>query len=235
RRRRRPGHRPHRRRRAHPRPRRAAQPRARGPGEHRRRPPARGGPRRRPVRRGVQHARARARRQPASLTMHVRRTPTGRGRAVSGRGTTTRSRHLLAIALAVTGLVVALGASGAAGLEPVRGAAATVLGPLERLLGPRGDEVSAARAEQTALAARLAAAQREVAALNGSAGILAARPSAGARLVPPGVVAVGAPGPAGPERVTIDAGSRDGVEVDRTVVAAEGLVGRVVSVAPWTS
>ena len=30
-------------------------------------------------------------------------------------------------------------------------------------------------------------------------------------------------------------GSRDGVETDTTVVAAEGLVGRVVSVAPWTS
>ena len=69
--------------------------------------------------------------------MHVRRTPTSRGRAVSGRGTSTRSRRLLTAALAVTGLVVALGVSGAAGLEPVRGAAATVLGPLERLLGPR--------------------------------------------------------------------------------------------------
>ena len=172
--------------------------------------------------------------------MHVRRTPTGPGRAVSGRatsgpGTSTRSRRLLTIALAVTGLVVALGVSGAAGLEPVRGAAATVLGPLERLLGPRDDEVSAARADQAALATRLAAAQREVAALNGSAGILETPALAGARLVPARVVAVGASGPAGPERVTIDAGSRDGVEVDRTVVAADGLVGRVVSVAPWTS
>ena len=43
--------------------------------------------------------------------------------------------------------------------------------------------------------------------------------------VPARVVAVGASGPAGPERVTIDAGSRDGVEVDRTVVAADGLGG----------
>ncbi|HSO64287.1 MAG TPA: rod shape-determining protein MreC, partial [Ornithinibacter sp.] len=30
-------------------------------------------------------------------------------------------------------------------------------------------------------------------------------------------------------------GSRDGVEVDRAVVAADGLVGRVVAVGPWTS
>ena len=159
--------------------------------------------------------------------MHVRRTPTTRA--------SPRSRRLLTGALVVTALVVALGVSGAAGLEPVRGAAATVLGPFERLLGPGADEASTARAEAAALSTRLAAAQREVAALNAGAGILESPALAGARLVPARVVAVGAPGPAGPERVTIDAGSRDGVQVDRTVVAAEGLVGRVVSVALWTS
>ena len=160
--------------------------------------------------------------------MHVRRTP-------PARGTSTRSRRALGAALAATALVAALGVTGASGLQPVRGAAAAVLGPLERLVGPGDDEVSAARAEQAALATRLAAAEREVAALHGVAGILASPPLAGATLVPARVVAVGASGPSGPERVTIDAGSRDGVEVDRTVVAAQGLVGRVVSVAPWTS
>jgi rod shape-determining protein MreC len=142
---------------------------------------------------------------------------------------------VLTVALVATGLVVALGLSGATGLEPVRGAAAAALGPLERLLGPGDDEVTASRTDQAALATRLAAAQREVAALHATAGILETPALAGARLVPARVVAVGASGPAGPERVTIDAGSRDGVEVDRTVVAPEGLVGRVVSVAPWTS
>ena len=73
-----------------------------------------------------------------------------------------------------------------------------------------------------------------MAGLHGTAGILEQPALAGARLVPARVVAVGASGPGGPERVTIDVGSRDGVEVDRTVVSAEGLVGRVVSVAPWT-
>jgi rod shape-determining protein MreC len=177
--------------------------------------------------------------------MHVRRSSAGRGPGRSGRATSglatsvrapsARSRRVLAGALAVTAVVAVVGVSGAAGLEPVRGAAATVLGPLERLLGPGDDEVSAARAEQAALATRLAAAQREVAALHAGAAISATSALAGARLVPARVVAVGASGPAGPQRVTIDAGSRDGVEVDRTVVAAAGLVGRVVSVAPWTS
>ncbi len=175
--------------------------------------------------------------------MHVRRTPgtsgTGRdggsSRAGGGiRGASSRSRRLLTVGLVLTAVVVGLGLSGGAVLEPVRGGAATVLGPLERLLRPGDDDVSAARAEQTLLATRLAAAQREVAALRGGAGILGTPALAGARLVPARVVAVGATGPAGPERVTIDAGSRDGVEVDRTVVAAQGLVGRVVSVAPWT-
>jgi rod shape-determining protein MreC len=177
--------------------------------------------------------------------MHVRRSSAGRGPgrsgratsglATSGRAPSARSRRVLAGAIAVTALVAVLGVSGAAGLEPVRGAAATVLGPLERLLGPGDDEVAAARAEQAALATRLAAAQREVEALHAGAAISATSALAGARLVPARVVAVGASGPAGPQRVTIDAGSRDGVEVDRTVVAAAGLVGRVVSVAPWTS
>ena len=160
--------------------------------------------------------------------MHVRRTP-------PSPAPSTRSRRLLTSALVLTGLVVALGVSGASGLEPVRTASAAVLGPLERLLGPSDDALSAARADRARLATRLAAAQREVAALHGVAGILESPALAGARLVPARVVAVGASGPGGPERVTIDAGSRDGVEVDRTVVAAEGLVGRVVSVAPFTS
>lgn len=159
--------------------------------------------------------------------MHVRRTPTG-------ARSSTRSRRLLTAALAATALVVVLGASGAAGLEPVRSGAAAVLGPLERLLGPRDDELSASRADRAALATRLAAAEDEFAASGQVARILVDPVLAGARLVPARVVAVGRSGPAGPERVTIDVGSRDGVETDRTVVAAEGLVGRVVSVAPWT-
>lgn len=165
--------------------------------------------------------------------MHVRRSlaPT---RATRARRT-PRSRRLLAAALVATGLVVALGASGVSGLEPVRGAAASVLGPLERAVGPGEDAVSRARAEQAALAARLAVAERAVAATPDLAALLADPTLAGMPLVAARVVAVGASGPAGPERVTIDAGSRDGVEVDRTVVSAQGLVGRVVSVAPWTS
>jgi rod shape-determining protein MreC len=165
--------------------------------------------------------------------MHVRRTPHApRPHRVAP---TTRSRRLLLAALVATGLVAATGLAGSGGLAPVRGAAASVLGPLERLLGPGEDAVSRARADQAALAARLAVAQRAAAARPELDALLADPALAGRPLVAARVVAVGSSGPAGPERVTIDAGSRDGVEPDRTVVAAEGLVGRVVSVAPWTS
>lgn len=148
--------------------------------------------------------------------------------------TTSRRRILLAL-LAATAMVLAVDLTGAADLEPVRRAGATVLGPLERLIGPSGGEVSALRAENLELTTRLSAAEQVAASASPLAVILAEPALAGASVVPARVVAVGASGPAGPERVTIDVGSRDGVEPDRTVVAVNGLVGRVVSVAPWTS
>ena len=86
----------------------------------------------------------------------------------------------------VTVVVVLAGVSGTSALEPVRGAAAAALGPLERLLGPKDDELSAARAESAQLTTRLAAAQREVAARSAVAGILEQPALAGATVVPPG-------------------------------------------------
>ena len=140
-------------------------------------------------------------------------------------------RRLLVAAVLLTALVALLDLSGLVGLTPVRQGAAVVLGPLERALGPGGDpspeEVAGLRD------AVASAAGGDVAA--GAAAVLAAPGLEGVRVVLARVVAVGRSGPAGPERVTLDVGARDGVEVDRTVVAAEGLVGRVVAVAPWTS
>lgn len=148
--------------------------------------------------------------------------------------TPPRRRVLFAL-LAATMLVLAVDLSGASDLGPVRAAAATVLGPLERLVGPSEGEVSALRAENLELSTRLGAAERDAATSPPLATILAEPALAGAVVLPARVVAVGATGPAGPERVTIDVGTRDGVQPDRAVVAMGGLVGRVVSVAPWTS
>ncbi len=148
---------------------------------------------------------------------------------------TSPRRRLLVGLVAVTAFVLAVDLSGAANLEPVRGAAAAALGPLERLLGPRDGVVSELRAENLELRGRLSAAEQDAAVESRLATILTEPVLAGAVVVPARVVALGVSGPAGPERVTIDVGARDGVKVDRAVVAEGGLVGRVVSVAPWTS
>lgn len=172
----------------------------------------------------------------AGPEMHVRRVPTLRP-ATGGRRTPPR-RRVLGAAVVVTATVALLGAGGGAGatdLPAVRSAAAAVLGPLQRWLGPDDDALATERAARTAAEARLAATAREAAGRADLATLLADPALAGQRLVAARVVAVGSGGPAGPERVTIDVGSRDGVEVDTTVVAPEGLVGRVVAVAPWTA
>ena len=98
--------------------------------------------------------------------MHVRRTPTGRGRRPSGRGTSTARAACSPWPWSSPASWWPSACPVPPGSSRCGGAAAAVLGPLERLLGPGDDEVSAARAEQAALATRLAAAQREVAALH---------------------------------------------------------------------
>jgi rod shape-determining protein MreC len=143
--------------------------------------------------------------------------------------------RILALAVVATILVLLLDLVGGPGPSVLRRAGGAALGPLERALSPGDGAIDAVRAERDALAdevRQLRAGRADSAAL---AALLAAPTTQGARVVPARVVAVGAPGASGPERVTIDAGSRDGVEVDRTVVTDGGLVGRVVAVAPWTS
>ncbi len=142
----------------------------------------------------------------------------------------------LAVGLVVlTAAALLLDLSGTVDLSRARGVAAAALGPLERAVGPTDDIVSAAEAETTRTAAELAGVRRRLAESSDATALLADPALGGRSLVLARVVAVGASGPAGPERVTIDAGSRDGVVPDTTVVSADGLVGRVVGVAPWTS
>jgi rod shape-determining protein MreC len=152
---------------------------------------------------------------------------------------TRPSRRRLALALvAATAVLLVLDLAGAPGASQVRAAGAAVFGPLETLArgglgaqvdpgGPADDRVrtsveSAARDQHVGDARRLA-------------DLLESSQTRGAPLVPARVVAVRAEGASGPSRVTVDAGSRDGVSEGLTVVSAEGLVGRVVSVAPWTA
>ena len=146
-------------------------------------------------------------------------------------------RRLLVALLAATMVVAVADVSGWSATGQVRALGATVLGPLERVAGRGGAALEASDpgvsrtrlAYDVAVDARTTEEARQLRALLDSPG------AEGARLVPARVVAVGAQGAAGPVRVTIDVGTRDGVTADRTVVNAQGLVGRVVATAPWTS
>lgn len=153
-----------------------------------------------------------------------------------GDASDRRRRRLVALAVAVTCALLLVDLVGGPGPGLLRRGAAAALGPLERVLAPSGraseDEL---RRDNERLAEELRRSRLAGADSGALADLLASPATSGARVVPARVVGVGAPGPQGVVRVTIDVGSRDGVDVDRTVVASGGLVGRVASVAPWTS
>lgn len=135
------------------------------------------------------------------------------------------------------------------GGDQVRGVAATVLGPAEKAVGGAGRALSDAARGLTGRTDRdRAALQRENDALRLAArateddrrrageldGLLRTAGLGQYRIVPARVVAVA--GVQEPRRmVTLDAGSRDGVLADLTVLSGAGLVGRVVRVGPTTS
>jgi rod shape-determining protein MreC len=143
------------------------------------------------------------------------------------------------VLVAATALVCVADLRGWPPVAQVRVAAAAVLGPLERVAhggAPTGpSDAAPPEVERARLGLDAAAAVRAATEAQRLRDLLESPATRGLALVPARVVAVGASGAGGPERVTIDAGSRDGLRPDLTVVAAEGLVGRVVSVAPWTA
>lgn len=140
---------------------------------------------------------------------------------------------MLAVAALVTVVVAGLDVAGGPGPGALRAAGATVFGPLERVAGGAGAPASdpASRRLDDALAGDRQAAV-DVRATR-VARLLAAPEAKGRPFVPARVVAARAGTTA--DRVTIDVGSRDGVTEGLAVVAADGLVGRVTAVAPWTS
>ena len=156
-----------------------------------------------------------------------------RTRPATGLPRADRPRRLLVTLVVLTVVVLAADLVGAPGTGAVRTAAGAVLGPVEGLLRPAvGRDDPGARGTRAATDADTAAAQAADAAAFQR--LLRAPETTGRAFVPARVVAVGRSGAVGPERVTIDAGSRDGLRTDLAVVNADGLVGRVVAVSPWT-
>lgn len=143
-------------------------------------------------------------------------------------------RRLLGLLGLVTLALLVADLAGATVGDRVRAAGATAFGPLERVLSGPHDEVAVLRAENVRLRADLALRQHELDQADELRSLFGTDTAVRHRLVAARVVATEL-SPLGGRAVTLDVGARDGVLVDSTVLAADGLVGRVLTVGPWTS
>jgi rod shape-determining protein MreC len=125
-------------------------------------------------------------------------------------------------------------------LGPIEGMAASVAKPIQAIphyfgdvseLRRRNERLQTANAELTS---RLRAVSANVNRDGELRRLGAFADRTGYRIVSAQVVAIG-PAQTFSRTVTVDAGTRDGVVPDLTVIAAEGLVGRVVSAGPRTA
>lgn len=132
--------------------------------------------------------------------------------------------------LTVTVVVVGWQALGMPGSLPARALAARVLGPVERLVGNRNDEVARLEAEKAALAAQVAGLRSQLGATKSIKGLVTFAATVDASPIVGRVI--GRDNLHGPDPgiVTINVGSAHGVALNRSVVTAAGLVGRVVRV-----
>jgi rod shape-determining protein MreC len=166
---------------------------------------------------------------------------------------TRRTRVLLALLLVTSVALVLIDHRAAADspLDGVRGAAAAVFGPVEQVaaaiagpvsdavdgvssIGDDADEVDRLRRRNEELTRRLRTGELD---RNRAAQLDALLHVAGAgryRVVPAQVIAIGA-AQSFSWTVTIDAGTRDGVHADMTVLDGQGLVGRVKTAGPSTA
>jgi len=166
---------------------------------------------------------------------------------------TRRTRIVLAVLLlsAVTFIVLDLRGGEGSLTDRMRTTAAAVFGPVERAaaavvrpvadfvagvssIGANDDRIAELEQENDALRLQLRTSEldrnraRELDALLNIAGL------GRYRVVPAEVIAVGSD--RGFVRtVTVDAGTRDGITIDQTVLNGDGLVGRVTGVGPSTA
>lgn len=164
---------------------------------------------------------------------------------------TRRTRLVLGVLLILAiGLITfSYRDSGSATLTRARGAGSSVFGPVERLTAAVARPVSgffgsvfgspsaqgkidALQRQNQRLQAELSAARldkTDAAELNR---LLRLSGAGGYRVVAANVIAVGQ---GYEDTITIDSGSRDGIQPDQTVLDGDGLVGRVTQVGPSTA
>lgn len=146
----------------------------------------------------------------------------------------TARRRLLGVLVVLTLALLVADLAGSPVAAAVRTAAGATVGPVQRALsGAPQDEIARLAAENARLRVEAAEQARALAERDRVGALLESDAAAGRSLLTARVVATELSALGG-RSLTLDAGSRDGVVVDATVVAAGGLVGRVVSVSPWT-
>ncbi|MDQ6522223.1 rod shape-determining protein MreC [Nocardioides sp. LHD-245] len=180
----------------------------------------------------------------------VRRTSTSRD-PERDSGRPPRSL-VLALVLACAALMVVDKAGGdSSPVDPVRRVVGEIVGPVQagvstvvrplvdlpgalRTNGGLRDDVRRLEAENADLRGRLGKAGYDDQRLAQLEGLRAMAGDLGYALVPARVIAIG-PAQSFSSTVTLDAGSDAGLRPDMTVVAAEGLVGRITSVTAHTA
>lgn len=144
-------------------------------------------------------------------------------------------RRLLVVLASLTLALLVADLAGWAAADGVRRVGGLALGPVQRALsGAPRDEIEAVERENVRLRSLVAEQERQLDEARRLGELLGSDQTTGRTLVPARVVAT-VLSPLGGRSVTLDAGSRDGVRADSSVVSADGLVGRVVTVTPWTS
>jgi len=134
----------------------------------------------------------------------------------------------------------ALRSAGAAVLAPIERVGGAIFGPVIGVsqslseLGNKDQQIADLQSENARLQAELDLVANDKARVAELDALLELTSTNGYVTVPAQVIAVG-PAQGFAWTVTIDAGSRDGVDVDMSVVSGSGLVGRTISVTPTTA
>lgn len=134
----------------------------------------------------------------------------------------------------------ALRSAGAAVLAPIERVGGAIFGPVIGVsqslseLGNKDQQIADLKSENARLQAELDLVANDKARVAELDALLELTSTNGYVTVPAQVIAVG-PAQGFAWTVTIDAGSRDGVDVDMSVVSGSGLVGRTISVTPTTA
>jgi rod shape-determining protein MreC len=166
---------------------------------------------------------------------------------------TRRTRVLLALLLVTSVSLITIDYRGGedSPLDGVRSGAATVFGPVERVaaaiaspvsdavdgvsgLGDGGADADRLAEQNKALRGRLRTSALDRSRAQELDDLLKIAGAGRYRVVPARVIAIGA-AQTFSWTVTLDAGSRDGIRPDMTVLDGDGLVGRVKTVGPSTA